>query len=55
MKIDPALIKWLETEIDNMEHGEAGIIFIIHNGQIKRYKKILEIKKQIEVDNNKDV
>jgi len=48
--MDPKIIDWIDKEINRIDHGEVGIIFVIHEGKIQRYKKILEIKEQINLD-----
>jgi len=48
--MDRDLIEWIDKEIERMDHGEVGVIFVIHEGKIKRRKKILEIKEQIILD-----
>ena len=48
--MDPEIIDWIDKEIERMDHGEVGVIFVIHEGKIQRYRKILEIKEQITLD-----
>ena len=48
--MDPDLIEWIDREIKRLEYGEVGIIFVIHEGRVQRYKKIVEIKEQKTLD-----
>lgn len=52
VKIDPATLSWLETELQRLEYGEVGIVFVVHDGRIVKRKKILEIKEQEALTNN---
>ncbi len=49
MKIDPALIAWLEEELDRIAFGELGLLFHIRNGSIEWTEKIHRetVKKQL--------
>jgi len=46
LKIDPESLNWLEAQLDKIQYGEVGLIFILHDGRITKRKKILEIKEQ---------
>jgi len=52
LKIDPESLNWLETQLDKIQYGEVGLIFILHNGRITKRKKILEIKEQEDLTQN---
>ena len=51
MKIDSEALSWLETELQRIQYGEVGLIFVIHAGRIVKRKRILEIKEQESIDN----
>ena len=48
MKIDEESLRWLERELDQIRYGEVGLVFTLHDGQIIKRKKIIEIKEQYE-------
>jgi len=48
--VDQDLIDWIDREIERLDHGEVGVIFVIHEGQIQRCEKIVREKKKIILD-----
>lgn len=52
MTVDSESLRWLEKELQQLEYGEVGLIFVVHAGKIVKRKKILEIKEQECLTNN---
>jgi len=52
LKIDQESLSWLESQLDKIQYGEVGLIFILHDGRITKRKKILEIKEQEDLTKN---
>ena len=50
MKLDRAIIEWIENTIPTLCFGEVSITFVIHDGQVVSVKKNVEEKQKLTRD-----
>lgn len=52
MKIDTAVIAWLETKLSSTEYGDVGLIFHIKNSAVEWTEKIHRVTERNKNGNN---
>ena len=43
-----SLLDWLTKNLDDIEYGEVGLVFTVHDGKPQYVKKLLEKKERVE-------